>query len=108
MITAHKGRRAEWKTRDHLQQQGYVVVRAAGSKGAFDVIAWNQDGGVLIQVKVNRLPSPEERRALLAVPVPPGFRRLVYRWDDRAPEPIVRELRVGGRLDLYPLDTGPS
>jgi len=105
VIAAHKGRRAEWRTRDRLLAAGYEVVRAAGSKGAFDLVAWTTHGGVLVQVKVNTFPSPAERRALLATPVPPGFRRLVYRWDDRAAEPVIRELRVGGRLDLYPLDT---
>lgn len=42
------GRRYEWKVRDEWRKKGYTVIRAAGSKGPFDLIAirpnWEVDG----------------------------------------------------------------
>lgn len=45
------GRRAEWLARNELTKDGYTVVRAAGSKGKIDLVAWNFNGVKLIQVK---------------------------------------------------------
>ena len=38
---AIKGRRAEHRARQLLEQSGYHVLRAAGSKGVVDFVAWN-------------------------------------------------------------------
>lgn len=92
MNRAHKGRRREHQSRALLEAQGYVVTRAAGSKGAFDLIALRADGVLLIQCKANRPPSPTERAAMLAVPVPDICRRIVHVWHDGAGEPRVTEL----------------
>jgi len=35
------GRETEYKIRRFLDDLGYDTVRSAGSKGAFDIIAWN-------------------------------------------------------------------
>jgi hypothetical protein len=101
--TGSKGRVAEWRSRDLLRAGGFTVVRAAGSKGAFDLVAWNANGGFLVQVKWNAWPSPEERAALEKIPVPPGFRKVVHRWNDRTSLPLVRELHMGSPFGLRDL-----
>lgn len=45
------GRRAEWLARDELTVGGYTVVRAAGSKGKVDLVAWNYECVRFIQIK---------------------------------------------------------
>lgn len=90
--TAAKGRRNEWRSRDILLAAGYWVSRAAGSKGAFDLIAFRPDGVVLVQVKSGVWPSPEERAELRAVPCPANVRKEMHRWLPHARLPDVREL----------------
>ncbi len=55
-----KGRRHEWRLRDMLRREGYVVYRSAGSKGAADLIALKDSQAYLIQVKVNKRPTLTE------------------------------------------------
>lgn len=86
-----KGRRAEWRSRDLFKRDGFEVVRAAGSKG-IDLVAWTETRGYLVSVKVGRWPSPAEARAFQRLPAPPGFRRLVHRWDHRKSVPQVRAI----------------
>ena len=51
------GRAAEYEARTILQNAGYDVMRAAGSHGLFDLIAWkNRVDILLIQVKRTRSP----------------------------------------------------
>ena len=69
MSTASEGRRIEWKVRDHLTEHGwYMVMRAAGSRGAGDLLmAHPEHGAALIQVgraKSKRL-GPADRARLL-------------------------------------------
>ncbi len=66
------GRRAEYLARDALVEQGFTVVRAAGSKGAIDLAAFNYTGTRLIQIKkgAGRV-TPAERRALHEFDLPP-------------------------------------
>lgn len=53
------GRAAEYEARDILHQAGYDVIRAAGSHGLFDLIAWkNRVDILIIQVKRTRSPVP--------------------------------------------------
>jgi hypothetical protein len=55
------GAAAERRVRDFLERQGFEVVRAAGSKGKWDLVAWKMVGRRLIllclQVKKRRPPS---------------------------------------------------
>jgi len=46
-----QGKRAEYKVRKTLENEGYTCFRSAGSKGLFDVIAINSCEVRLIQVK---------------------------------------------------------
>jgi hypothetical protein len=52
------GRRIEYLARDILVSRGYMVVRSAGSKGPFDLVAVPMDGGArFIQIKKGRQSS---------------------------------------------------
>ena len=92
MNTASKGRRNEHRSRALLESEGYQVTRAAGSKGAWDLVGVSAAGFVLLQVKSNRSPSPAERQALALFPCPPNCRRLIHVWRDRQRLPDVREV----------------
>lgn len=61
-----RGARVEYQVRDHMGERGYDVVRAAGSKGKIDLVAFNDHELCFIQVKItDGLTSPAERRELL-------------------------------------------
>ena len=65
------GRRLEWRIRKLLEQHGYEVIRSAGSKGRWDLVAI-KDGIVrLIQVKKGRVQKHKikDLMPLLATPV---------------------------------------
>ena len=65
--TAAQGRRIEWAVRDYLILNGYEVVRAAGSKGPADLVAFKSGQLLVISVKRTTPPGPKERAALLRV-----------------------------------------
>lgn len=87
------GRRAEYRAQRILEAAGYMVTRAAGSKGCADLIAWNGQGFRLISVKrgTGRM-SPAEREAFKAVPVPNGTTCEYWRFPDRCREPLIEVL----------------
>lgn len=60
------GRRFEWKVRDHLTEQGYTVMRSAGSKTKCDLLAFKPGQVLMVQCKRHggALP-PVERVELL-------------------------------------------
>jgi Holliday junction resolvase len=87
------GRRAEWRARKRLEADGYVVVRAAGSKGAADLVAWDSRSIRLISVKSGgRYLSAVERAALVALPRPAGASVECWRFRPRQTAPIVERL----------------
>lgn len=45
------GRESEYKAQRELEAEGYCTIRAAGSKGKIDVLAWNATETRFIQVK---------------------------------------------------------
>jgi len=45
-----RGARVERLLRKKLESEGYYVVRSAGSKGAVDLVAWNENDYLAIQV----------------------------------------------------------
>lgn len=88
-----KGRRGEYKAIAQLEAQGYVCVRAAGSKGVFDLVAISATEIRLLQVKSGtRNASPEERARLAACPVPPGVSKELWRFLPRAKVPLIARL----------------
>lgn len=92
MNTKRKGNRTEYRSRRLLEAAGYRCTRAAASLGEWDLIGISSTDVVLVQVKSNRWPSLLEMEEMRMFPCPPGCRRLVHRWRDRARLPDVREL----------------
>jgi hypothetical protein len=95
MNTSAKGRRLEHRIRDALllgcqerHPEAIVVVRAAGSRGPFDLLAccWHCGQVQAVQVKANAWPRGAEWRRLVALAhsAPSGWRVAAVRWDDRA------------------------
>jgi Holliday junction resolvase len=63
-----RGRNAEWQVRDHLLHHGYAVIRASGSKGAADLVAFTTGRVLFVQVKTSGAPiPPASRSALIAL-----------------------------------------
>ena len=92
MNASAKGRRLEHRSRRILEAAGFEVIRAAGSKGAFDLAGFSPAGILLIQVKCARLPSPAEREVLALFPAPTNARKLIHVYYPRRREPRVVEL----------------
>lgn len=87
-----RGRRKEQDVKKHLEALGYVCMRSAGSKGAFDIVAIARDGVRFIQVKYGlKYPGQAEIDKLGAVPVPSNCSRELwyYKTGTRTPEIIV-------------------
>ena len=59
-----RGRAAEYRTIRYLEAMGYYVMRAAGSKGVFDLFAVRGDDRKLINNKLNCSETPLERAAI--------------------------------------------
>lgn len=87
-----KGTAREHASKHLLEALGYVVIRAAGSHGVFDLVAICATDILLVQVKSRDLPGPLEREALEAFSAPANCRKLVHRWKDRQRLPEVVEL----------------
>jgi hypothetical protein len=90
---AHKGRRAEHRARKILETAGYLVTRAAGSKGPADLIAWNSVQVLFISVKSGqKYASAIEREALNEMLAPPNATKEIWRFPDRCHEPLIEVL----------------
>lgn len=98
MNAKRKGNRLEHKTIAHLTAAGYLCIRSAASKGAFDVIAINPLGIRAIQVKANAWPGPVERESLrnAARNLPRNAFIECWRWNDGAREPLIKGLEELG------------
>jgi len=80
-----KGRTFENRVRDVLEQRGYYVIRSAGSKGVFDLLAVssiNQENNCLItsmrhilaiQCKANKNITAQQRQELITIALRYGF-----------------------------------
>jgi hypothetical protein len=64
----------EHRSRQLLEADGFTVLRAAASKGDFDLGGYSPAGWVLCQVKASRPPGPMERRGPGGSPLPAGLR----------------------------------
>jgi len=86
-----RGRKKEYKMQAHLREEGYLVVRSAGSKTPFDLIAIpmvknRQDHALvrLIQVKVRKMSTAEvEETKELRKTVPSCCRIEMWVLEDR-------------------------
>jgi len=72
-----KGRAIEYKVAAFLKGKGYAVTRAAGSKGVFDVIAYNGRVVRFIQVKLTAKRNINQYKieldSIFDTPVPESF-----------------------------------
>lgn len=93
-----KGRRNEYRTIAWLKAQGYETMRAAGSKGLWDVHAWNARGSLYIQVKSNEWPGAAELRRMSESALPPGAKGVIHRWNDGARAPLFMTILCQGVL----------
>ena len=94
MNRKRKGSRNELKTKRYLEKEaGYQCTKAGGSLGAWDLIAIDRQGVLLVQVKSNRMPGPKERKRLqdFVAPDRPAVRKVIYIWIDHARKPAVWE-----------------
>jgi hypothetical protein len=87
-----KGTRNEHRSRAILEAAGYVVTRAAGSLGAWDLIGLGPQGAVVVQVKTRDWPGTVEGGAVRASCPWPYVTRVFHRWRDRQRRPDVQEL----------------
>lgn len=79
-----KGTRNERRAKAKLEAESWLVVRAAGSLGLFDLVALHPDYGVkLIQVKTNRRPRGKELTPLRAFLCSPWRKEIWVYWDGR-------------------------
>lgn len=89
-----KGARAERRSIELLESQGYACTRAAASLGVFDIIAIGEVFILLVQVKSNRWPSSAEMEAIRQFPAPPNARKVIHRWNDYQREPHIKDLTI--------------
>lgn len=62
-----KGARLECAIKNRLIDSGWFAIKAGGSLGAFDIIAFSPQATLFIQAKSNRKPPPAEMRAMYQV-----------------------------------------
>lgn len=86
-----KGYRNELKTRYTLEAAGYTCIRAGGSLGMFDIIAFGLEGVRLIQVKTNSNASAAERLRISGfTQYPPNMTtKEIWVWYDRVKKPDI-------------------
>ncbi len=87
-----KGARRERQARIILERAGYLVTRAAGSLGVFDIVALGPHGVRLVQVKSNEKPRPAERERLELFPRLPYCTKELWVFYDRQREPEIEVL----------------
>ena len=89
-----KGARNERRARRLLESEGYAVVRAGGSLGPFDLVAFGRRGVLLVQVKTNRGPGHAEYERLSRFDnLPHGASKQVWLFRDRCTDPEIEVLR---------------
>jgi len=76
-----------------LEAAGWTVVRAGGSLGPFDLVAFSRAGLRLVQVKMNRGPGQVERARLAAFDnLPHNATRELWLFRDRQRTPQIEVL----------------
>lgn len=109
MSNKDKGARREREARDLLIEEGYIVQKAGGSLGMFDLIATPCDencvrdglGNYLmryVQCKSNHWPGPSERGVMEGVGILCHHAREIWRCDDRQGWRVLVLLPTGWHL----------
>ncbi len=81
MTAYQRGVRLEYLARDVLRQQGYVVVRSAGSHSPVDLAAFNTREVLLVQVKKAGQSLRLTLQQLRAWPTPRHTRKQVWVYE---------------------------
>ena len=81
------GRRREYKAIALLREAGFECIRAAGSKGHFDIVAWNNALVKFGQVKTNP-PTQVELESLKQALLPRSVHAAVEVWIFRRNKPL--------------------
>ena len=77
-----RGARIERLLRKKLESEGYYVVRSAGSKGAVDLVAWNMNRIIAIQVAKIGVKTKKDFDRLRTVPITGyNFFHYMYEYD---------------------------
>ena len=88
-----RGVRAEYRIKKLLEDTGYTVVRAAGSHGHCDLVAWDRLGLRLIQAKTGSARvTPTEREALKNMDRPSNSTVEVWTLRPRVREPQIERI----------------
>ena len=88
-----KGAAAEYRAMRLLEAAGYVVMRAAGSHGPFDLAAFGPHDVKVISVKAGgKYCSAVEREQLQLAVVPPNCSKEIWRFKDRVRDPLIERL----------------
>lgn len=87
------GVRREYQTKKVLEERGFLVLRSAGSHGAFDLVGISYADGevLLVQVKSGGALTPDEKREIQKVQVPYDTEFQVWEYPSRG---IVNVYRV--------------
>lgn len=78
MTPYRQGVRLEYLARDILLQEGYTVIRSAGSKGPVDLVAFNHNQILFIQVKAAGQNRPADLEKLSQITIPPCAQMQVW------------------------------
>jgi hypothetical protein len=81
MTRVNSGIKFELRVKKFLEKQGYFCVRSAGSRGVFDLIAWNDNHGLMIQCKSERkanISYEDDFDALEKVPCPANWQKQLW------------------------------
>jgi len=92
MSNYRRGRAGEYRAKAALERAGFCVIRAAGSKGPADLVAFDGVSIRLISVKVNCYVSAIEREQLQLLPVPQNCTKEIWRFPDRCRQPAIERL----------------
>ena len=88
MKAKRKGTRVEEKVIELLEAVGFRCIRSAGSHGPFDVAAFHSGMNMLVQVKANRKPGPDEIEEMRTWRIGPETLKAYCVWQDREKYPI--------------------
>ena len=89
------GRSIEYRARDAAKKAGYSVIRAAGSKGIFDLCCWNSERHLHVQCKLLGAASKQDYVEIRQAPRPPGTAVELWEWDRTNGDWIVHQLKNG-------------
>ena len=80
MTRVNTGVAFEYKMRDYFKALGFEVMRAAGSKGAMDLLAWKGEQVIAMQCKkeTKKKSYKEDWKRLLKKPMPKEWIRQLW------------------------------